>query len=408
MTSATTASSPADAIRLFFEAFSESNAAVRRDKLYGAIAPEFQFQSGSQSVDGREETLTYLEQHVQAYPNTAMYVSRGLDQHHLSATYSWTHSYPNNGTKIAEGRDTATFQDDGPKLKSITRFTSPLPDQTFNSRYVTATNTGLQYFVIDEGTGAAGTVMLLHGWPDTSYMWRYQIPALKAAGFRVLVPDMRGRGRSQIPANVADFSVVKMVGDVTGILDALGIAKAHLVGHDWGAAIAWLTASLAPTRVNKLVVLSVGHPATKSQPGFEQLQMQWYQYLVQFPGTSEAIFTQNNFYLLKTLLENNGDIAHYVQEMSDPAKLTAGFNYYRATFPITGVLSPAPNLPRISADTLGIWSTGDKYLPEVRMVNSQQFVDGEWKYVRVEKTSHWIPLEQPALTNQLILTWLLP
>src|SRR6202022_920369 len=114
---------------------------------------------------------------------------------------------------------------------------------------------GLQFHVRDAGSGAP--VILLHGFPDTGDLWRNQVPALVQNGFRTIVPDMRGRGGSSKPENVSDYRLSTIVRDVTGIMDALGIERAHVVGHDWSAAVAWLLAALAPERVDRLVAISV-------------------------------------------------------------------------------------------------------------------------------------------------------
>jgi pimeloyl-ACP methyl ester carboxylesterase len=94
-------------------------------------------------------------------------------------------------------------------------------------------------------TGTGSPVLLLHGWPDTADLWRHQVPALVADHYRVLAPDLRGFGGSSRPAEVQAYEMPHLVGDVVGVLDHLSIPRAHLVGHDWGAAIAWMTASPA-------------------------------------------------------------------------------------------------------------------------------------------------------------------
>ena len=105
-------------------------------------------------------------------------------------------------------------------------------------------------------------MVLLHGFPDSGRLWRHQVPALAEAGFQVVVPDLRGYGRSGKPESVDAYSLPFLAGDVLAVLAELGIDRAHVVGHDWGAALAWALASLAPGNVDHLVVLSVGHPAT--------------------------------------------------------------------------------------------------------------------------------------------------
>jgi len=115
---------------------------------------------------------------------------------------------------------------------------------------------GIEYDV----TGAGRPVILLHGFPDSGRLWRNQVPVLAGAGFRVIVPDLRGYGRSDKPETAASYSVPSLVGDVMAVLSDAGAERAHVVGHDWGAALGWVLASLVPDRVDHLAVLSVGHP----------------------------------------------------------------------------------------------------------------------------------------------------
>src|SRR5690348_1591039 len=117
----------------------------------------------------------------------------------------------------------------------------------------------IELHVVDEGKGPV--VLLLHGFPDSSHLWRKQIPALRAAGYRVIAPDLRGFGKSSRPVGVEHYAMPNLVGDVVGLLDGLGIDRAHLVGHDWGAALAWASAAILPQRTLSLTAISVGHPA---------------------------------------------------------------------------------------------------------------------------------------------------
>jgi len=122
---------------------------------------------------------------------------------------------------------------------------------------------GIEYDV----TGAGRPVILLHGFPDSGRLWRNQVPVLADAGFQVIVPDLRGYGRSDKPAAADAYSLLSLAGDVMAVLSDAGAERAHVVGHDWGAALGWVFASLAPDRVDHLAVLSVGHPATWSRCG---------------------------------------------------------------------------------------------------------------------------------------------
>ena len=130
---------------------------------------------------------------------------------------------------------------------------------------------GIEYEVTGDGT----PVVLLHGFPDSGRLWRHQVPALAEAGFKVIVPDLRGYGQSDKPMEVAAYRMDVLVGDVLAVMSASGADRAHVVGHDWGACIAWATALMRADRVDHLVVLSVGHPATFFADGYEQYQKSW-------------------------------------------------------------------------------------------------------------------------------------
>jgi pimeloyl-ACP methyl ester carboxylesterase len=264
---------------------------------------------------------------------------------------------------------------------------------------------GLQFYVRDQGSGTP--VILLHGFPDTGDLWRNQVPALVNSGFRTIVPDMRGRGRSSKPEAVADYRLSSIVRDVTGILDALGIKRAHVVGHDWSAAVAWLLAALAPDRVDRLVAISVGAPGAAAKPTLEELQKGWYRLLFLFEGVAEELLQRDDWSLFRLFLGGAKDTDAYIQTLSEPGALTPGLNWYRANLPVQALLgrSGGPQLPMIKADTLGIWSTGDLYLTEDAMTRSEQRVRGTWRYERFEG-SHWVPLDQPDSLSRLLVDFL--
>ena len=264
---------------------------------------------------------------------------------------------------------------------------------------------GLQFHVRVKGSGTP--VILLHGFPDTGDLWRNQVPALVKSGFRTIVPDMRGRGRSSKPEAVSDYRLFTIVRDLTGILDALGIERAHIVGHDWGAGVAWLTAALAPQRVDRLVVISVGAPGTGAQPTLEELQKGWYRLLFLFEGVAEELLQRDAWHLFRQFLGGAKDTDAYVKTLSEPGALTPALNWYRANLPVQSLLGRAggPLLPMIQANTLGIWSSGDLYLTEEAMTRSERRVQGSWRYERFEG-SHWVPLDSPDRLNELLLDFL--
>ena len=262
---------------------------------------------------------------------------------------------------------------------------------------------GVNLYVEDHGSGAA--VVLLHGWPDSAHLWRHQIPALTGAGFRIVAPDLRGFGRSDRPAEIEAYTLETLRGDVVGIMDQLGIERAHIVGHDWGAALAWNMAMRAPDRVDRLVILSVPHPAAPRT--LEQREKAWYQLFFMFEGVAEAWWQHEDWTLFREWLRDDGDIDRYIEDLSRPGALTASFNWYRANLaPRPPGAGPVGDMPIVKAPTLAIWSSNDYYLTEERMLMSEKFVAGPWRYERIEGASHWIPLDAPDRLNTLLLEWL--
>jgi pimeloyl-ACP methyl ester carboxylesterase len=265
---------------------------------------------------------------------------------------------------------------------------------------------GLRFHVQDEGTGTP--VVLLHGFPDTSRLWRHQVDPLVRAGYRAIVPDLRGRGQSDRPPAVADYALSLVVQDVLAIMDALDVRRAHVVGHDFGAAVAWLVASLSPDRVDRLVALSVGFPGAAGKPDLEALQKGWYRLLFQFEGVAEELVRRDDWYLMRVLMGSNVDLESCLRDLSEPEALTAALNWYRANLPVDRLVPTGrgPQLPPVQAPTLGVWSAGDLYLTEGAMIRSADRVHGPWRYVRFEDASHWIPLDQPDRLNALLLEFL--
>jgi pimeloyl-ACP methyl ester carboxylesterase len=260
---------------------------------------------------------------------------------------------------------------------------------------------GVELEVVIEGEGPA--VLLLHGFPDSSHLWRNQIPALLEAGFKVVAPDQRGFGGSDKPEGVESYNILNILEDARSLLDDLGIDKAHVVGHDWGAAAAWVFASLYQDRVQSLTALSVGHPSAFGSASPEQLQLSWYMFMFQFEGVAEEWISRNDFEFLRTWTEGAGDIDRYVQDLARPGALTAGLNWYRANLPPSAWISDPIELPPIAAPTMAIWSSDDIALGEEQMVASQKFVTGPWRYERIDGVSHWIPLEAADRLNELLI-----
>ena len=260
---------------------------------------------------------------------------------------------------------------------------------------------GISLHVEDLGSGRP--VLLLHGWPDSAYLWRNQIQFLVKNGFRAVAPDLRGFGRSDRPEGVAAYSLQNVVSDVIGILDVLNIEAADIVGHDLGASVAWLTASLHPDRVRRLVVLSVPHRL--ASPTLGQHEMAWYQLFFQFEGITEAWLQHDNWALFRQLIRGDDDVDRHISDLSRPGALTASLNWYRANL-APRMPGPPRELPPVQAPTLGIWSANDHYLDVERMKMSNRFVKGLWRYEQIDGASHWIPLDACDRLNQLLMEWL--
>ena len=258
--------------------------------------------------------------------------------------------------------------------------------------------------MLDESEGVA--VLLLHGFPDSSRLWRHQVPALVDAGLRVIAPDLRGFGDSDRPEAVEEYAMRRSFADVLAVLDTLGIERAHVVGHDWGAGLAWALAAWAPARVERLVVMSVGHPNTLREPSIEQREKAWYQLLFQFAGVAEELIRRDDWKLFRQMIGGAVDRDRYVADLSRPGALTAGLNWYRANASPAQELERTRPFPPVAAPTLGIWSSGDSFLTEEGMLGSSDHVTGQWRYERIEEAGHWLQLDAPERVNELLVEFL--
>jgi len=272
---------------------------------------------------------------------------------------------------------------------------------------------GLRFNLAEAGTGPA--VVLLHGFPDSWRLWRHEIPALAAAGRRVVAPDLRGFGESDRPSDVRDYAMPKLVADVVGLLDALGIEQADVVGHDWGAALAWSLTLSAPERVRRLVAVSVGHGRAFAAAGLPQRQRSWYMLWFLFPGVAERMLPQDDWALFREWAWNGAragadpDADRQVAALSRPGALTAALNWYRANIDPERYFGPVAGRaarPPVSCPTMGVWSSEDPFLTEAQMTGSQHYVSGPWRYERIEGVDHWVPVRAPDRLNQLLLDFL--
>lgn len=267
------------------------------------------------------------------------------------------------------------------------------------------TSGGIKLNVDVYGPEGGKPVLLLHGFPDTGRLWSKQVGPLTEAGYRLIVPDQRGFGRSDKPEGVDAYAMPLLVSDPIAILDQLGVERASVVGHDWGAAVAWTLASIAPDRVDRLAALSVGHPLSFGSAGFEQREKSWYMLLFQFEGIAERWLSDNEWANLRSWARHP-DADAVIAELEENGSLTPGLNWYRANLHPRTLVEPAPELPKITVPAMGVWSSGDWALTERSMTGSSDYVAAPWRYERLDGPGHWLQWEAPERVNRLLVEFL--
>ncbi|MES2152525.1 MAG: alpha/beta fold hydrolase [Pseudomonadota bacterium] len=256
---------------------------------------------------------------------------------------------------------------------------------------------GIALNVIDVGSGTP--VLLLHGFPDTHAVWRKQIAPLVAAGYRVIAPDTRGCGDSELLPRVADYRMEHLIADQAALLDALGLEKAKLVAHDWGAVIGWQFLMAHPQRVERYIALSVGHPSAYGNGGIAQKLKGFYIALFQLRGLAEWGLKLAGWRLFDLFTAFPEEWPHWRRALARPGRLTAGINYYRANL----YLVLPRSYPRVAVPVTGIYSDGDRYLTEKQMTTSARYCDAGFRYLKVAGANHWMQLHKPDQVTALIL-----
>lgn len=257
-----------------------------------------------------------------------------------------------------------------------------------------------------DGPEGGEPVLLLHGFPQTSLAWRSQIAALAGAGYRACAFDQRGYSPRARPTGVEAYRTPALIADVLGVADALGMDRFHLVGHDWGGAVAWQVAGRHADRVRTLTVVSTPHPAAMGLAlagaiGGDQATRSGYIALFREPG-SESGFLANDAQFFRLLFaasgmpEGGGE--PYVEALGTPEALGAALNWYRAAD-----LSLVEGLGPIVAPTLYVWSTEDSALGREAAEATARFVDGPYRFEVLEGVSHWVPEQAPDRLNALLL-----
>lgn len=305
---------------------------------------------------------------------------------------------------------------------------------------------GIRLRTVVEGNGPL--VILLHGWPQCWYLWRHQIAPLAAAGFQVAVPDQRGYGGSDKPEAIEAYNIIELTNDVAGLATALGHEQFYVVGHDWGAPVAWHTALLHPERVRAVAGLSVPYSrwraGTLTQQEFYGDNF-WYMVYFQQPGVAEAELEADIRKSLRMIYYTvSGDLppekrpgrkpatAKFLDGMTDPAELPtwlteADLDYYVAQYQQSGLRGPlnwyrnidrnvaltpqldSPETGRIQQPAFFIAGTLDPVLQfhggRALAAMDKWLVDLRGK-VLIEGAGHWVPMERPAEVTAALLGFL--
>ena len=263
------------------------------------------------------------------------------------------------------------------------------------------------------GDGAK-LVVLLHGFPEFWYSWRHQLANL-GDEFTVIAPDMRGYNLSDKPTRVEDYRIEKLVDDVIGLIHYFGRRTAAVVGHDWGAAVAWATAQKYPEHVSRVAALQVPPVEIwRKNQSFKQFLASWYMFFFQIPRLPEWFLSRNDFAKLAGSLKNTTAerdvftpeiLAEYKKAWREPFALEAMVNYYRANL-VQRVFSNSAGENKIRVPTLFIYGEKDfAVLPET-VKGVGDFIDAEYEEFRIPNAGHWVQQEASRDVTEVLRDFL--
>jgi pimeloyl-ACP methyl ester carboxylesterase len=272
---------------------------------------------------------------------------------------------------------------------------------------------GIRLHVVQAGTKSGIPILLLHGFPEFWYGWKKQIPALTEAGFRVIIPDQRGYNLSDKPKGISNYRVEVLVKDVLGLIDSLEYEKVNLVGHDWGAIVAWMLAYRHPDRLQRLGILNVPHPLVFRRfitRDFEQIRRSWYAFFFQLPWLPELGMRAGDWRGAVRALRGSGkihtftdeDIAKYKEAWSQPGAMTAMINWYRAV----RYQKKFPKDMQIKVPTLMMWGVKDVALTH-RMARPSIDHCEDGKLIFFPDATHWVQHDAAEEVNHYLIDFLL-
>ena len=271
---------------------------------------------------------------------------------------------------------------------------------------------GIALHVVLAGPASGKPLIFLHGFPEFWFAWRFQIDHFASAGYRVIIPDQRGYNLSDKPAGLANYSIDLLARDVVGVLDTVADSKAFVVGHDWGASVAWYLAARYSERVSRTAMLSVPHPRIFirnliTNPA--QLRRSWYLLFFQFPWLPEWILRRRGWELLVRVLRNTSppgvfsdpDLEQYKKSWARKGALTAMVNWYRAALLRPSKFALDSKASRVKVPALLIWGKNDQFAGEAMARESLQYCD-DGHLEMLEIAGHWVHHEEPIRVNTLL------
>lgn len=270
-------------------------------------------------------------------------------------------------------------------------------------------------FEVDQCGDGEKFALLLHGFPESKFSWRYQMPLLARHGYRVWAPNMRGYGKTSRPGKVADYHVDHLVADAAALIDAAGAKNTLLMAHDWGAVVAWLFAIKKARPLERLVIMNVPHPAcmVRELKTWAQRKKSWYVFFFQIPWLPEFALRRRGAEAIgRAFVDMAVDKTRFPPAVTDeyrrnalePGALKAMINYYRAAVR-AGEKAMNPEPGTVDVPTLMIWGLEDTALGKATTVGTDRYVkDLTLRYL--PGVSHWVQQEAPEKVNTMIEAWL--
>ena len=296
----------------------------------------------------------------------------------------------------------SSSQPDAAKTSTTTTTTTATAPTTTIDLSIRAN--GLTFHALAAGPPTGRLVILLHGFPESSYEWRNQLPGLARAGYHAVAPDQRGYSPGARPTNDADYAIANMVADTIAIADHFHAQKFDLIGHDWGAGVAWATAIAHPGRLRSLTAVSVPHPAAASEnPNGEQHNKKGYIDTFVAPGAANALANPGFFRTAFGTSATDADIAEAMKVLGTPAAMNAALAWYRANDLRKGI---GAGTPAVTVPTLFVCGTADCCLGCDAADLTKNYVTGPYTYEVLDGVSHWIPEQAALRLNALILRFL--